>query len=50
MEFGDFQANRFTAKDIAPDDLQKILTVYGQDLDDIYSLGPGQHWILNAGQ
>lgn len=37
----------FTAADISQNDIQKILSCYGQDLEDIYTLGAGQRWILN---
>lgn len=43
------QSRDFTAKGISREDMRKIVSVYGKDLEDIYTLGPGQRWILNAG-
>ncbi len=38
--------NNYTAKNILPTDLYQIVRKYGNNIEDIYDLGPGQKWMF----
>ena len=38
--------DQFTASDLTQDDLESVITKYGIDIEDIFSLAPGQEWMF----
>lgn len=43
-------ANNFTAKNIDPADLNRIMSLYGDNVQDVYELGAGQKWMFEKGK
>ncbi len=41
--------NKYTVKNISDDDLYEIFTQYGNNIEDIYELSPGQKWMFENG-
>ena len=41
---------QYTARRIDPEDLKRIISLYGNQIADIYELGAGQSWMFERGQ
>lgn len=47
---GVLDSSRYTASILSDKDLNTIVGMYGNSVENIYELGPGQRWMLEAGQ
>lgn len=48
--FSKLMNREYTAKNIETSDLSRIVGMYADSISDIYDLGPGQSWMLEAGK
>lgn len=48
--FSKLMNREYTAKNIEISDLSRIVGMYADSISDIYDLGPGQSWMLEAGK
>ena len=48
--FSKLMNREYTAKNIETSDLSRIVGMYADSTSDIYDLGPGQSWMLEAGK
>lgn len=47
---GILDPSRYTASTLSDKDLNTIVSMYGNSVENIYELGPGQRWMLETGQ
>ena len=48
--WGVLDSSRYTASALSDEDLNTIVGMYGNSVENIYELGPGQRWMLETGQ